>query len=146
MVFAFAAKFEMKAIESWIIRSFDVFAIFTSAGSFSEIIDVMVAKQTIRVKLAITFGQCHVLIESEDLVVTRHLHVIVFADCARRLLIAHLILVEGSRRFRRHPLGILVLCLELGSTAHSLSRHFVRCLLSLLHSGWVAGDVKSVFG
>lgn len=43
MVFAFAARFEMNDIDSEMIKSFEVFAIFTSVGSFSEIIEVIVA-------------------------------------------------------------------------------------------------------
>jgi len=43
MVFALAAKFEMKDIDNEMIKSFDVFAIFTSAGNFSEIIELIVA-------------------------------------------------------------------------------------------------------
>ena len=44
MVFALAAKFEMKDIDNEMIKSFGVFAIFTSAGNFSEIIELIVAK------------------------------------------------------------------------------------------------------
>jgi hypothetical protein len=50
MVFALAAKFEINDIDNEMIRSFDVFAIFTSAGNFSEIIELIVAKKRIRIK------------------------------------------------------------------------------------------------